>query len=269
MVGITKSIAVFGGNGFLGKRICEQGIRSGYNVISLTRSGIAPKIESHHDAHWISKVQWKKADLLDPKTYKEALGEVDTVVHSVGMLFEDQQYKKVMNSNPSIPDLLKLIKGGNPMAKDSKTTYESIQRDSAVIIADAFLKENSKKKNKSLSYVYISADKLPPFIPAGYINTKREAEVALSSKPGLRTILMRPGIMSDETESLTSHRNKITSLLSYVYGAKESIFGKNVPFLNANIRPSVSTQQVSRKIFEKLEDSNFSGVVLLEDIATK
>lgn len=31
-----KTLTVIGGNGFLGKRICQAGILKGYNVVSLS-----------------------------------------------------------------------------------------------------------------------------------------------------------------------------------------------------------------------------------------
>ena len=33
------TVLVFGGNGFVGSRVCEQGVNMGLNVVSVSRSG--------------------------------------------------------------------------------------------------------------------------------------------------------------------------------------------------------------------------------------
>lgn len=263
MASIAKSIAVFGGNGFLGKKICETGIKLGYQVTSFSRSGKPPA----STLPWIKEVKWEKADIFDPNSYRDKLVGVDSVVHSIGLLFENQNYKKTMNTNfnflNDVQNLANMVKPANPMERSSHNTYEGIQRDSAVILADAFLKVQPNNP----SYVYISADQQMPFIPAGYINTKREAEFELSCKEGLRTILMRPGVMYDEAMSHTlNNRNILKSLLKMGYDAKNCIIGENISYLNKLVRPPVSIDKVALKVYEKLEDEKFSGIVTLDEI---
>mmetsp|Transcript_9194 Transcript_9194/g.9111 ORF Transcript_9194/g.9111 Transcript_9194/m.9111 type:complete len:267 (+) Transcript_9194:512-1312(+) len=263
MASISKSIAVFGGNGFLGKKICETGIKLGYKVTSFSRSGQAPAISSP----WVKEVKWEKADIFNPETYKDKLANVNSVVHSIGLLFENQNYKKTMNTNfnflNDVQNLANMVKSPNPMDRDSHNTYEGIQRDSAVILADTFLKVQPNNP----SYVYISADQKIPFIPSGYIDTKREAEFELSCKEGLRSILMRPGFMYDESESHSlNNRILLKNLLKLGYDAKHCILGENLSYLNKLIRPPISTDKVARKIFEKLENDTFSGIVTLDEI---
>eukprot|EP01083_Nonionella_stella_P206480 750986_1 len=62
------TIIVFGGNGFVGRRICEQAISRSYRVISISRSG-CPKI--WQSSAWAKKVEWYKADALKIDTYKD------------------------------------------------------------------------------------------------------------------------------------------------------------------------------------------------------
>lgn len=262
---MPNSIAVFGGSGLLGRKICEVGVRLGWSVTSLSRSGRAPVATSFSDNSWISKVEWKLADLLDSKSYLKELKGKTAVVHSVGILFENQEYKQAINSNfnflNDIQRLGNMLKGSNPMKKDPKTTYEAIQRDLAVLLADAYLKESKKP-----TFIYISADSKPPIVPEGYLSTKREAEFELSCKKGLRSILMRPGIMYDEGEPMTNNRKLLTRFLDLGYNVKEGVLGDKIPFLNGLVRPPVSTEKVALKIFEKIEDPDFSGVVTLDEI---
>lgn len=273
-----KSIAVFGGNGFLGKRICQQGIESGYKVISFTRSGKPPTLTSHHDLHWLQQVQWEKADILKPDTYKKQLNGVDTVVHSMGLLFENLNYKLLLDSElnlfEDLKNLQKSILGGtgpNPMARTTQNSYASIQRDSAVLLADILLKKHSKKAASSppVSFVYISADQELPIVPSGYITTKREAETELRLRsPGIRSIIMRPGFMYDELDqNPRKKRNIVKGVLQAGFDLKNCVLGDSVPLVNGIIRPIVSTQKVAREVFKKIEDKSFFGIVPLDEIA--
>lgn len=264
MTRVAKSIAIFGGNGFLGRKICETGVKLGYNVIAFSRSGPAASLK----APWVDQVQWKKGNIFEPETYKHQLEGVDAVVHSIGTLFEDTSYKESLNTSitsNSIQKLGNLFTKGNPMEKSEHKTYGAIQRDSAVLLADTFL----QTKGKSHSYVYISADQALPFIPE-YSATKREAEQLLSQKERLRTIIMRPGFMYDEKEpNPLNARNLLRFFLTAGYDVKSCLLGNRMELANKLVRPPVSTAEVASTIFEKLEDSNFRGKVTLEEIHNK
>lgn len=259
---MSKSIAIFGGNGFVGRKICQVGIALGYNVTSFSRSGNSPR----ETAPWVDKVTWEQGNIFDPSTYEAKLKGKTAVVHSIGLLFENLDYKKSMNSNfnflNDIQNLSNLIKGPNPMKKDKFNTYEAVQRDSAVILAEAYLEQQAEDP----TFVYMSADQQLPLIPEGYITTKREAEFELSCKPNLRLILMRPGFIYDNDLSPSNNRKLLSSVLELGYGVKSGIFGDNVGLLNTLVRPPVSVEQVARTIFRKIEDKDFNGVVPLEEI---
>lgn len=47
------TLLVFGGNGFVGTRICEEALKTGLAVVSISRSG-APK----QNAAWTNEVEW-------------------------------------------------------------------------------------------------------------------------------------------------------------------------------------------------------------------
>lgn len=261
-----NSITVFGGNGFLGRKICEVGVRLGWTVTSLSRSGNLPKPVSYSDNSWIGKVNWAQADLFDPSSYRKYLHNQTAVVHSVGILFENQGYKQMVNSNfnflNDIQRLGNMLKGSNPMEKESNNTYEAIQRDSAVVLADTYLAEQAENP----TFVYISAEMKPPLVPEGYLTTKREAEFELKCKKGLRAISIRPGIMYDESEPLTNNRRLFSKFLDAGYGIKSGVFGDNLELLNKLVKPPVSTEKIALKIYEKLADRDFSGVVGLDEL---
>lgn len=260
---MSKSIAIFGGNGFLGRKICEVGVKLGYSVTSFSRTG--DPAADIQNTPWAQKVHWERANIFDPDTYADKLGDKTAVVHSIGILFENSDYKKVVNSNFNfLNDIQKLgnfLKGPNPMAKNKYSTYEAIQRDSAVILADAYIQQQKKDP----TFVYISADQQIPLIPEGYITTKREAEFELACKP-LREILMRPGFMYDEQEGSANNRKLLKQFVELGYNVKQGVVGSSVPFLNTLVRPPCSTDQVALKIYQRLENPEFLGVVTLEDI---
>ncbi|GEQ69972.1 hypothetical protein JCM33374_g3648 [Metschnikowia sp. JCM 33374] len=267
-----NSIAVLGGNGFVGRKICEIGVRQGWSVTSLSRSGTPPKPLSHMDNSWISQVKWEKANLLEPESYKGKLLGKTAVVHSVGILFENSDYKTSINSNFNfLNDIQKLansLKGSNPMARNATNTYASIQRDSAVILADTYLDVNKTDDaiSKLPSFVYISADAKPPIVPEAYLTTKREAEFELSCKKNLRSIFMRPNFMYDANEPISNNRRILSQIIDLGYTAKNLVFSDKIAALNSLVRPPVSTEKVALKVFEKLQDENFQGVVGLEEI---
>lgn len=265
---MSHSIAVFGGNGFLGRKICEVGVRLGWSVTSFSRSGNPPKASSHSDHQWISSVNWESADLFNPESYKDQIANKTAVVHSVGTLFENLDYKKTINSNFSfLNDFLRIasmLKGPNPLTRNHNQTYEAIQRDSAVMLADAYLE--TLKELKDPAFVYISAEMKPPIVPEGYLTTKREAEFELSCKPGLRSIFLRPGIMYDENAPLLEKRKLFSKFLDLGYTVKEGILGDKIPIFNELIRPPVSTEKVALTLYNKLEDLEAKGVVSLDEI---
>ncbi len=53
--GLPK-LLVFGGNGFVGSRVCEEALKTGLDVVSINRSG-APR----HRAPWVDEVSWVQA----------------------------------------------------------------------------------------------------------------------------------------------------------------------------------------------------------------
>lgn len=280
---MTRSIAVFGGNGFLGRKICEVGTYKGYTVTSFSRSGQPPKAVLHQP--WVQNVSWQKADIFQPNELGLKLSQFDTVVHSIGILFEDQSYKNSMNSSAAsgfsglgngasllVNDARKLanaVMGSNPMQKDKKwMSYEAVQRDSAVNLAKEYAqaRETSEGVNVDAgNFVYISADQNPPIVPQRYITTKREAEAIISKIPQLRTIIMRPGVMYDELHDMgMTKRDVIMKGLRFAVGVKKTTLGDS--FLSSLIRPVVSTTQVAEALYEKLEQPEFKGVVPVEVI---
>jgi nucleoside-diphosphate-sugar epimerase len=130
----SRSLLVCGGSGFLGSRICKIASARNWAVTSLSRHG-EPAWPQQQRPEWASKVNWRKGDVMDPSTYREALKDVDAVVHSLGILLE-ADYKGVLTGKEPIVSGLKkafdstrhtdenTVKAGH-----AAFTYETMNRD--------------------------------------------------------------------------------------------------------------------------------------------
>ncbi|CAI4651529.1 BFH_collapsed_G0038100.mRNA.1.CDS.1 [Saccharomyces cerevisiae] len=274
---MIPKLIVFGGNGFLGKRICQEAVTSGYQVVSVSRSGKAPHSNELNDKQWMQEVQWTAADIFKPDSYHELLNNATNVVHSLGILLENENYKQTLSKPPTYDSKSRLLSfgaGPNPLKKSSPYfTYEMMNKQSAIILADTFkqkiLKKSKKEQEKAnqRSFTYISADKGFPLIPSGYINSKREAEIELEKMQRyFRPIIVRPGFMFDEHRNAIGPRSFIHTALELLYCGNKFLLRNKLQLLNDLIRPTVSTQQVSKSVLKNIENPDFKGVVTLEEI---
>ena len=248
---MIPKLIVFGGNGFLGKRICQEAVTSGYQVVSVSRSGKAPHSNELNDKQWMQEVQWTAADIFKPDSYHELLNNATNVVHSLGILLENENYKQTLSKSPTYDSKSRLLSfgaGPNPLKKSSPYfTYEMMNKQSAIILADTFkqkiLKKSKKEQEKAnqRSFTYISADKGFPLIPSGYINSKREAEIELEKMQRyFRPIIVRPGFMFDEHRNAIGPRSFIHTALELLYCGNKFLLRNKLQLLNDLIRPTVS-----------------------------
>lgn len=145
-----------------------------------------------------------------------------------------------------------------------------MNKQSAITLGRAFAntieREGIDRENLP-TFTYISADKGFPMIPEGYINSKRQAEdELLRHKDVFRPIIMRPGFLFDEMKGSQNARTYIHHLLEFLNMGNKAILGNSFECINGIIRPTVSTQQVSRCILSKVADPEFEGIVPLETI---
>jgi len=131
---------------------------------------------------------------------------VSAVVHTLGTLLADTRYKDALQRQDLAGAATSIIRsltngGGNPL-EEHQNAYETLNRDSAVRVATAFV--NSTVDHASTQhprpFVYISAEDIfRPIIPAAYIETKREAEKQIERMLGERTdyrgVYLRPSLV--------------------------------------------------------------------------
>ncbi|KDQ60943.1 hypothetical protein JAAARDRAFT_55673 [Jaapia argillacea MUCL 33604] len=204
-----QRILVVGGNGFIGSAVCKAALARGVQVTSISSSGRPYRTLKGHTPAWANKVDWQKADALRPETYAHILPNVTAVVHTLGTLLEDGAYKAAVRTGDvvglvgSITRSFGVGGGKSPLgsAASSAGSYETMNRDSALRVCDAFLSATPQTESSDpKAFVYVSAeDTLRPWIPARYIETKREAEKEIESmvtiKPNFRAVYIRPSLV--------------------------------------------------------------------------
>lgn len=280
---IVKNIVVIGGNGFLGKRICQQAIEKGYSVTSISGSGKKPTPYRNEDSNWMQKVNWLKGNVFEPSTYKPLLIDATAVVSTIGILFENDQYKRTVSSGDGILGLVsQIFKSStiNPMEKRPPTvdsegaidiTYERYNTESAIVAAESLIEAKSEVKSSedvkkiAPAFVYISADRGFPGIPMGYIESKRKAEFELYQlQPFIRPIILRPGFMYDPSEKeSTNLRSKLKKALDGVNLVNEKLL-RNA--LDGIVRPNISTVTVAKWCIDRIENESFHGPVMLDEM---
>jgi len=202
---LTKLLVV-GGNGFIGSAVCRAALRHGYQVTSISSSGRPFQTPKGHTPAWTENVEWLTADALRPETYSHLLPGVSAVVHTIGTLLADTRYKDALRNQDLASAAGSIIRslttaGGNPL-EGNQNAYETLNRDSAVRVATAFVNSNvdHARTQHPRPFVYISAeDVLRPIIPAAYIETKREAEEQIErlvgGRPDYRGVYLRPSLV--------------------------------------------------------------------------
>lgn len=230
---------------------------------------------------WASSVNWAKGDILKPATYTSYLQNSDAVVHTMGILLE-ADYKGVVSGKESIVSGLsrafssaKAGSAADPLnrqpgselgfgEKDGQITYELMNRDSAIALAQESEREGVK------TFVYISAAAGAPMLPARYITTKREAESTIASQlVKLRSIFIRPGFLYDNSRKFTlpiAASGMVGSTVnSLVGGSLTSWFG-------AAVEKPLKVDLVADAVVEAIADDGTKGVVdtkLIEALAAK
>ncbi|KAI0054135.1 mitochondrial protein [Auriscalpium vulgare] len=204
MAATVQRLLVVGGNGFIGSAVCKAALAKGYQVTSLSSSGQPFRTPKGHSPTWTAKVEWHAGDALRPETYAHLLPGASAVVHTLGTLLPDTKYKSALAAG-SLPGFLSAFASpSNPLEKEGRgNAYETLNRDSALQVAQAFV-ESTPSAEVSVghprAFVYLSAEDIfRPFIPAAYIETKREAELGiemmLSGRPDYRGVYVRPSLV--------------------------------------------------------------------------
>lgn len=91
---MERKVIVFGGNGFVGRRVCEALLRQGAKTVSISRS-IPPCAIDHKD------MTYQKGDIFKPEDYREMLDGATAVVSCVGA-FGNNKFMERINGDANI-----------------------------------------------------------------------------------------------------------------------------------------------------------------------
>lgn len=164
------------------------------------------------------------------------------------------------NDNSNTPS----SSNNNANNKPNQLTYESMNRDSALILA------RSASENSASAFVYISAAGGAPVLPARYINTKREAESLIASEfPRMRGIFVRAPFMYDSSRAITIPMAAMTGVGALFNGVTRGVLSG---LLGAAGTKPLRVDVVARAAVEALEEEGTRGpveVAELEDLAEK
>lgn len=173
------SLLIFGGSGFLGQQIIQQGIKQGHHFISVSRSGnqhVASQLKFH------PQVTWVEEDILLHNQWEQYLPHIHGVINLIGLLKE------------------------NPNKKRTYDTY--ITHPNHVIV-------QALKKYPSIPYVFLSAYGTGPFISQQYLLNKRHAELEIKQELNHYTIL-RPGMITGRQRPSSIFLGVLIKLLAFV-----------------------------------------------------
>ena len=142
--------------------------------------------------------------------------------------------------------------------KDGQLTYELMNRDSAIALA-----QEAQDQGASC-FVYISAMAGAPILPGRYITTKREAEDAIATQMvRMRNIFLRPPFMWDSSRKFTlpiAAGGAVGSTFNELLGGRlTSIFG-------AAVEKPLKADLVAEAVVEAIADEGTKGIVDLKGI---
>ncbi|KAK4157141.1 isoflavone reductase IRL [Chaetomidium leptoderma] len=284
----TKRIVVFGGNGFLGSRICRAAVARNWDVTSVSRSGTphwSSITSSPTPPSWSHKVTWSRGDIFHPPQWTALLHKADYVVHSLGILLE-ADYKGVLSGRQSpLSGLAKAFnpaKGAHsrnplervrdeepgieaaPPTSPAQLTYEMMNRDSTILLAKEAAREGVK------AFGFVSAAGGAPVLPGRYLSTKREAEAVVAREfPEMRGVFFRPPFMYDRSRTVTMGMAAMVTAGSVFNGLTGGVLGG---FLGAAGTKPLKADAVADAVVEALADESVKGPVevpQLEELASR
>jgi len=152
-------------------------------------------------------------------------------VHTLGTLIEGGEYKEKVRRGDVIGLLGDLLGGGagNPLnEKRAESSYETLNRDAALRVCEAFTYSQNRSSTSIRPFIYISAEDIfRPIIPARYITTKREAELGIEEiirdkSDSFRAAYIRPSLVYH------AHHRPLTSPLAALLDLSATIHS-NIP----------------------------------------
>jgi len=243
-----KRVAVFGGTGYVGSKVCERLVKKGYVVTAVSRRGENPK---PGDAN-LDQVKWVKGDATDASAVKKVVNDADAVVHAIGLLFD---------VDSGLANLNTIVSGSGSLPGDD-STYDNITRQTMFNIASAIEgKMAFSLGNQKFPLCFVSAaeagwpevaggsfieEKIAPEWLKKYLAAKRTVEERLNSSNKIRAAIYRPSLIWDWTKF------DVLPVIP-VFNAASAV---GVPFVDKTVR----VETLADAIVQGIENDEIEGV---------
>ncbi|DBA98413.1 TPA: hypothetical protein ACH3X3_012425 [Trebouxia sp. C0006] len=217
-------LIVFGGNGFVGTRVCEEALQTGLAVVSINRSG-APKAT----AAWTSEVEWVKADAFEPEQWRDQLqGAVGVVSCLGGFGSNDFMLKICGEANVSV------------------------------------IREAAQAGVPRCAFVSAHDYKFPGFVLSGYFQGKRNAEHAMAEAYPEQGVCLRPGFIHGTryVSGVGIPLSFIGLPMDKVLGFLPAKSLANMPLAGAAFIPPTSVQAVAKAAVAAATDPAVPGGIM-------
>lgn len=180
--------------------------------------------------------------------------------------------RKAFDSTRSSPNPLERDGGGGsnyqPPQNEKQLTYENMNRDSAVLVAqaaaDGAAGDAGGASAPAPAFLYVSAAGGAPVLPRRYIDTKREAESLIASGfPRMRGIFLRPPFLYDSSRPFTIPMAAMTGVGAMFNGLTRGVLDG---FMGAAGAKPLKVDVVAQAAVEALSDEGVRGPVEVPEI---
>lgn len=256
-------ILVLGGTGFLGQAVCKRALAEGFQVTSLSRRGLPPRLASEDDdgppLSTTFEIDYRQGDARIETSVSNILSEggYTGIVHCIGLLLDETSGLSLLNQ----------LVSGSRSIPDANSTYDTITRLTAFNAIDMATEYAASNQLDDFAFCFTSAAEAGwPEVPGGdfvggilpdfmkrYLVAKRAVEAKLNeSAPVLRPIIVRPSLIysMDRPQSFVS------------VGAFFAGNTIGLPFID---KP-VTVQALALTIVKALKDKRLSGVLRYPEI---
>eukprot|EP01023_Acetabularia_acetabulum_P029845 TRINITY_DN2811_c0_g2_i3.p1 TRINITY_DN2811_c0_g2~~TRINITY_DN2811_c0_g2_i3.p1 ORF type:complete len:297 (+),score=62.18 TRINITY_DN2811_c0_g2_i3:100-990(+) len=218
-------LAVFGGNGFVGSRVCQEAINMGMDVVSINRTGRPNNIKEQ----WIDNVTWVSADAFDVSNYESQLQGCTGAISTVGAFGSNEQMLKV-NGEANMKAIAAAKEAGVPR----------------------------------FVFIGVHEYGLPDIVLNGYFQGKKNAENCLKDTYGDQGVTLKPGFVSGRrlvgsvALPLEYVGNPLAKILGY-FPTKEIT---KFPVVGAGFVPPVTVECLAKAAVMAALDPQFGRQVL-------
>lgn len=250
-------LLVFGGNGFVGTRVCQAALAAGLGVVSVSRSGrprwakgeeeedeeatsssSPPSSSTNAPDSWTRDVVWVAADAFDAESWKPALEGAVGVVSTLGAFGTDSLMERVCG--------------------DANVAIFEAARAAGVPRA---------------AFVSVHDYGLPSFVLPGYFGGKKKAERALFRLFPESGVALRPGFVYGTRRVVpkSSSSNAAYSIPLGALGAPldaalsfvpTKAISESVPLAGLAFVPPVKVEGLARAAVAAVTDPEVEGGVM-------